>query len=47
LLSEQHSYLGKRVKLMERSLFSARYCFVENLKKEDKIHDSEYQVFVI
>lgn len=43
---EQHSYVGQRVKLMERSLFSARYCFVENLRHQDRIHDSEYQVLV-
>ena len=29
---------------MERSLYSARYCFVENRRIENTIHDSEYQV---
>jgi hypothetical protein len=44
-LSEQHAYVGNSIKLMERSIFSARYCFVENLKNEGKIHGSEYQVY--
>ena len=29
---------------MERSLFSARYCFVENLHKNGKMCDSEFGV---
>ena len=32
------------VKMMERSLYSAKYCFVENLRKTGKMHESEYQV---
>ena len=35
---------AKPVKMMERSLHSAKYCFVENLRKTGKMHDSEYQV---
>jgi len=29
---------------MERSIYSARYCFVENLKQEGKLQSSEYEV---
>jgi len=32
------------VKMMERSLYSAKYCFVENLRKTGKMFESEYQV---
>ena len=32
------------VKMMERSLYSAKYCFVENLKKTGKMAESEYEV---
>ncbi|KAF6034882.1 TK2 [Bugula neritina] len=32
------------VKMMERSLFSARYCFVENLHKSGKLADFDFQV---
>eukprot|EP00092_Neocalanus_flemingeri_P083752 GFUD01105131.1.p1 GENE.GFUD01105131.1~~GFUD01105131.1.p1 ORF type:complete len:320 (+),score=110.35 GFUD01105131.1:87-962(+) len=35
---------SKSVKLMERSLFSAMYCFVENLKNRGKMPLSEYEV---
>jgi len=34
----------KSVKLMERSLYSAKYCFVENLKNSGKMPLSEYEV---
>ena len=29
---------------MERSLFSARYCFVENLHDTEKMSDAEFSV---
>lgn len=32
------------MKLMERSIFSAKYCFVENLMKSGKMPLSEYEV---
>jgi deoxynucleoside kinase len=32
------------VKLMERSIFSAKYCVVENLKRSGVMADSEYEV---
>jgi len=35
---------GKPVKLMERSIFSARYCFVENMHKSGKMLGSEFEV---
>jgi len=41
---EQHLSWEQPVKLMERSIFSARYCFVENLRNEKKLADSEYEV---
>ncbi len=34
----------KPVKLMERSIFSAKYCFVENLYKSGKMPEIEYLV---
>ena len=34
----------KPVKMMERSLFSAKYCFAENLRRSGKMPESEYQV---
>jgi len=34
----------KSLKLMERSIFSAKYCFVENLKRSGKLPLSEYEV---
>lgn len=34
----------KQVKLMERSLFSSRYCFVENMYKNNTIHEGMYNV---
>ncbi|XP_049964080.1 deoxynucleoside kinase-like [Schistocerca serialis cubense] len=33
-----------RLKLMERSIHSARYCFVENLKNNGNLADAEYAV---
>ena len=42
---ETHTKLSnKPVKMMERSLHSAKYCFVENLRKTGKMHETEYQV---
>ena len=35
---------AKPVKLMERSIFSARYCFVENMFKSGRILGCEYEV---
>jgi len=35
---------GHQVKMMERSIYSAKYCFVENLRKEGKMPASEYEV---
>merc|ERR1712079_560684 len=35
---------AKPVKLMERSIFSARYCFVENMHKSGRILGCEYAV---
>jgi deoxynucleoside kinase len=32
------------VKIYERSLFSAQYCFAENFYRTKKIHEAEYQV---
>ena len=35
---------AKPVKLMERSIFSARYCFVENMVRSGRILGCEYEV---
>lgn len=37
----------KRLRVMERSVYSARYCFIENLRKSDPplIDDLEYEVY--
>ena len=35
---------NKPVKMIERSLYSARYCFVEYLRKMDLIHHIEYRI---
>jgi len=44
-MAKQHSTpCDKPVKIMERSLLSARYCFVENLYEEGKLSDAEYAV---
>jgi len=37
---------AKRVKMIERSLFSARRCFVENLFRSGKMPSSEYSVLL-
>jgi len=34
----------KPVKMMERSIFSARYCFVEKMLRSNMIHESMYHV---
>jgi len=36
--------ISKRIKLMERSLYSAKYCFAENLQRSGKMPLSEYGV---
>lgn len=33
-----------KVRLMERSIFSQRYCFLESLRERRVISDVEYQV---
>ena len=44
---QQHTENNDRqIKIMERSLYSARYCFIENLFKSGKIQRSEYTVLV-
>ncbi|XP_069112475.1 thymidine kinase 2, mitochondrial-like [Argopecten irradians] len=42
---DQHIQVPQRqVKLMERSIFSAKYCFVENLYKSGKMEEIDYVV---
>jgi len=41
---DQHLECGAPVKIMERSIYSARYCFKENLKNSGKMTLSEYEV---
>ena len=36
---------GEQVKLMERSLYSARFCFVENLHTSGLMSDAEFAVY--
>lgn len=35
---------NKNVKLMERSMFSARYCFVENMAATGILHQGMYNI---
>jgi len=39
-----HTCAEHTVKLMERSIYSARYCFVENMKKSGTMEGSEFEV---
>lgn len=39
-----HRTEGRTVKLMERSIYSARYCFVENMHKSGVMEGSEFEV---
>ncbi|CAD5113385.1 DgyrCDS2558 [Dimorphilus gyrociliatus] len=42
---QQHSKAHeKQVKLMERSIFSAKYCFVENLYRTQRMEEIDYLV---
>ncbi|XP_067631539.1 deoxynucleoside kinase isoform X2 [Eurosta solidaginis] len=42
---ESHTQLtDKPIKIMERSLYSAKYCFVENLRKSGFIQDCMYEI---
>ena len=36
--------LARPVKMMERSLYSAKYCFAQNLRRTGKMPESEFQV---
>jgi len=42
--NHRHSQGGKSVKIMERSVFSARYCFAENMHQSKMLGDSEFCV---
>lgn len=44
LLQNHTKRISKTLKLMERSIFSVRYCFMENLKKSGRMPASEYEV---
>ncbi|CAF4029740.1 unnamed protein product [Adineta steineri] len=44
-LAKLHTQLAKApVKVMERSIHSARYCFIENLHRSNVLQDVEYQI---
>ena len=44
MLQNHTLHTDKPVKLMERSLHSAKYCFAENLRRTGKMPESEYLV---
>lgn len=45
LMLENHTKtMGENVKVMERSIFSARYCFIEILLENNKIKKEEYDI---
>ncbi|XP_023333182.1 deoxynucleoside kinase [Eurytemora carolleeae] len=44
MLELHNKKTSKSIKLMERSIFSARYCFVENLYRSEVIEASEFEV---
>ncbi|XP_055622385.1 deoxynucleoside kinase isoform X3 [Toxorhynchites rutilus septentrionalis] len=44
MLTMHNQQTDKSVKLMERSMFSARYCFVENMYKSGTLHQGMYNV---
>ena len=46
MLQQHTENNDKQIKIMERSLYSARYCFVENLFESGRIQKSEYTVLV-
>ncbi|UJR10572.1 hypothetical protein I4U23_014772 [Adineta vaga] len=44
-LAKLHAQTTKApVKVMERSIYSARYCFVENLFRSKVLHAAEYEI---
>lgn len=45
-MARQHQYssLNKRIKLMERSIFSTRYCFIQNFYDNKTISRVEYDI---
>ena len=44
LLRQLVEEVPTKIKLCERSLFSAKYCFVQNLREEEKLAEPEYAV---
>lgn len=44
MLNMHTTQTEKGVKLIERSLFSARYCFVENMLKTGVLHQGMYNI---
>jgi deoxynucleoside kinase len=46
MLKNHISKTDKSVKLMERSMYSARYCFVEKMLTSGMIHDGTYHVLL-
>ena len=44
MLENHLLHTDKPVKLIERSIFSARYCFVENMYRSGKMLGCEYEV---
>jgi len=44
MLQNHLTHTSKPIKLLERSLHSARYCFVENLFRSGKMSEAEYMI---
>lgn len=44
LLQNHKTKITKPIKLMERSIYSSRYCFIEKMKREKLISDISYWV---
>lgn len=44
MLDSHTKYSNSKIKLMERSIYSAKYCFAENLRRTGCMAESEYEV---
>ena len=44
MLQNHTQHCDRPVKMMERSLYSAKFCFAENLRRTGRMPQSEYEV---